>query len=249
MKAKKVDNEALQIFKDVNGIQKGHFVLTKDGHSGEYVAKDRVSPHVQRASSISRLTAKDLVAHDIKPKAILVPAVGGIPYSVLTALHLSNLLGYEVLALFAEKREKSLFKAQEQTTISALGNEIALSKGAELLIRYPDFVLGRGQDQLIKGLGFVALDDVATTGGSILMTGKAGIAAGGILEASEVLCNRGRVTKEQVGNPPYFGSLFNLDITVYPDENSCQLCKDGVPINTDLGKGKAFLERKKPPQK
>lgn len=244
----RVDEEALQIFKDLGAVREGHFVLTKGGHSKFYVAKDRVSPFVQRASQIGKMNAANLRNNGIRPGAILSPAVGGIPYSVLTALHLSEMLGYEVLALFAEKKEQSLVKAQEPLVVSVNGNDIPLGKGAELLIRYPDFVLGRGQDQLINGLDFVAVDDVATTGGSILMTGNAGVAAGGNLKASEVLCNRNNVTREMVGNPPYFGALFELDIPVYP-ENNCKLCEGGIPINTDFGKGKAFLERKKQSQK
>ena len=40
-----------------------------------------------------------------------------------------------------------------------------------------------------------------------------------------------------------FNSLGDFEVETY-DEKDCPLCKQGVPINTQLGHGKKFLESK-----
>jgi len=60
--------------------------------------------------------------------------------------------------------------------------------------------------------------------------------------------NRGGVTVDQIGEVPRLVSLVDVKMDRYA-EDDCPLCKAGVPINTQVGKGKAFLERKKQEKK
>ena len=56
------------------------------------------------------------------------------------------------------------------------------------------------------------------------------------------LFNRGNITAESLGVPRLM-SLVELELSTYNPE-TCPLCATGVPINTDVGKGKEFLASK-----
>ena len=59
-----------------------------------------------------------------------------------------------------------------------------------------------------------------------------------------VLSNRGGVTAEQLGVPRLH------ELTTIPMEfwalEECPLCKDGTPVNTQIGKGAEFLASRFP---
>ena len=59
-----------------------------------------------------------------------------------------------------------------------------------------------------------------------------------------VLCNRSNIRAEDIGNVPKLYSLVSISLDAWePDE--CALCAQGIPINTSVGKGREFLEKKK----
>ncbi|MDI6883448.1 MAG: hypothetical protein QMC93_03255, partial [Patescibacteria group bacterium] len=59
-----------------------------------------------------------------------------------------------------------------------------------------------------------------------------------------VLCNRGGITPEDVANPPKLFALVDLKLDTW-DEAECPLCVKGIPINTEIGKGREFLKGNK----
>ncbi len=104
------------------------------------------------------------------------------------------------------------------------------------------FIVRRGYEHVVKGKNVLIVEDLTTTGGSIKKAVEAARAAGGTVVAAMALCNRGDVTKEMVGNPPEFTSLLTVHLEQWPAE-TCDLCKRGIPINTEVGHGKEFLAR------
>jgi orotate phosphoribosyltransferase len=104
------------------------------------------------------------------------------------------------------------------------------------------FVIKRGYDQVIKGKKTLIVEDLTTTGGSIKKVVEAARAAGADVVGAIAICNRGGVTRDAVGNPPVFDQLVSIDLDSW-EEGKCDLCKRGIPVNTDVGHGKAFLER------
>jgi orotate phosphoribosyltransferase len=105
------------------------------------------------------------------------------------------------------------------------------------------FIIKRGYDQVIRGKKTLVVEDLTTTGGSIRKVVDAARKASADIAGVIVLVNRGGVTKEAVGNPPVFDQLVSLDLESW-DEKDCELCKAGIPVNTDVGHGKEFLARK-----
>ena len=106
------------------------------------------------------------------------------------------------------------------------------------------FVIKRGYDKMVKGKRILVVEDLTTTGGSVKKVVEAVRAAGGEVVGVVVLCNRGEVTKAQAGDPPVFDQLVTLHLESW-DEADCDLCKRGIPVNTDIGHGKEFLARTK----
>ncbi len=121
--------------------------------------------------------------------------------------------------------------------------------GREVLSVYADkdgmggFVIKRGYDKLIAGKKTLVVEDLTTTGGSLRKVVEAARAAGAEVVGAIALVNRGAVTKEMIGNPPVFDQLLNVDLESW-DAADCELCRSGIPVNTDVGHGRAFLASK-----
>lgn len=105
------------------------------------------------------------------------------------------------------------------------------------------FIIKRGYDKLIKGKNVLVVEDVLTTGGSVKKVVEAVRACDGVVIGVGALCNRGGIKPADIGDVPVLVSLLEVTLDAY-DEADCPLCKDGVPINTDVGKGREFLARK-----
>jgi orotate phosphoribosyltransferase len=103
-------------------------------------------------------------------------------------------------------------------------------------------VLKRGYDKLVAGKRVLVVEDVLNTGGSIKETIAAVREAGGDVVAAAALVNRGAVTAAQVGAPA-LTALLDVTLDAW-DADACPLCRDGVPINTDVGKGREFLAQR-----
>lgn len=121
-------------------------------------------------------------------------------------------------------------------------------EGREVYSTYADkdgdgFVIRRGYDQLIKGKNILVVEDLVTTGSSLRKVIGAARIVGGNVQAAVAVCNRGAVTKEMIGNPPAFKSLLTVHLDQWPAD-TCDLCAQNIPINTDVGHGKEFLASK-----
>ncbi len=140
------------------------------------------------------------------------PAVGGALFARDVARELSRMTGRRIRPVYAEKSDGDTF------------------------------VIKRGYDKLILGKKILVVEDVLNTGGSVKKVIEATRAAGGIVVGLGVLCNRGGITPQDVGDVPRLDALVNVTFYAY-DEATCPLCERNVPINTDVGKGREFLDR------
>lgn len=145
---------------------------------------------------------------------VIAPAIGGVILSQWVAYHLTQLTDKEVLGVYAEKSEDG-----------------------------DSFIIKRGYDKLIAGKNVLVVEDVLTTGGSVKKVIEATRAIGGNVIGLGALCNRGNVKPEDVANVPNLFALINVTLDAW-DEDECPLCKQNIPINTDVGKGREYLNRK-----
>ncbi len=145
---------------------------------------------------------------------VAAPALGGIILSQWTAFHLSSIKNRDILGVYTEKDSEK--------------NQI----------------FTRGYDKLVKGKNVLVIEDLTTTGGSVLKVVNTVSNAGGKVVAVSVMVNRDpeKINTEMMGVP--FTSLAILKAEAW-EENECKLCDENVPINTNVGHGKKYLEAKK----
>lgn len=143
-------------------------------------------------------------------EAVIGPAIGAAILSQWTAYHLCEIVGSDVSSVYADKDGQG------------------------------GFVIKRGYDKMIKGKRTLVVEDLTTTGGSIRKVVEAARAADAEVAGVVVLANRGGVREKDIGNPPKFVSLVNLELESW-EATDCDLCKRGIPVSTDIGHGKEFL--------
>jgi orotate phosphoribosyltransferase len=209
------DPAIMRMFADVGAIVgESHFVYSSGRHSSVYVNKDALYLFPHTISSLCQLMAQPYNADDID--VVVGPVLGGIVLSQWVAHHLTERRAFgETLAVYAEKGAD---RAEKQ------------------------FFFGRGYDRFIPDRNVLVVEDVLTTGGSARQVIDLVRGHGSNVVSLSVLCNRGNVQPADVGNVP-IRSLITLSLDTYAEEE-CPYCKRGVPINTELGKGRAFLARK-----
>lgn len=160
-------------------------------------------------------TVCERIAQEFAPADVEVvagPTVGGVIMAQWTAHHLTARYGHEVLAVYAEE--------------DGTGDERRR-------------VFRRGYDSLVAGRRVLVVEDILTTGGSARMVVEAVGAAGGEVVGVGALVNRGGVTAAQIGAPELY-CLAAVPLESY-EADACPLCAAGVPVNTRVGKGAAFL--------
>lgn len=145
---------------------------------------------------------------DLDVEVVLAPAVGGIILSQWVAHHLTEMTQREVLGVYAEK--------------DAAGT---------------GFVIKRGYENLVRGKNILVVEDILTTGGSVKKVIETTRAVGGKVIGVAALCNRGGITAQDIGGVPRFECLVHIQLESW-DPAECPLCKQQVPINTSVGKGK-----------
>ena len=176
-------------------FREGHFLLKSGRHSGRYLEKFLVLQYPSLGVEIGRRLAAELAPYD--PTLVVGPTTGGVLLSFETARQLSELLGREVRAAFAEPAPAS----------DAAGRR-ALRRGWPL-----------SADERV-----VLVDDILTTGASLLETADAVRAAGGEPLAAAVIVDRS-ITPVAAGFP--LRALGSVEIESWSAE-TCPLCRDGL---------------------
>lgn len=158
------------------------------------------------------------IAHEFADAGVEVvagPTVGGVIMAQWVAHHLSSITGAPVLAIYAEEESGSERKR----------------------------IFRRGYDDIINGKKVLVVEDILTTGGSARKVVDAVYAHGGTPIGLGALCNRGNLNAESF-NVPHFMALVEISLESW-EASECPLCRDGVPVNTKVGKGATFS--RKPP--
>lgn len=208
------DPKIMQMFADVGAIvSDSHFVYSSGRHSSVYVNKDALYVHTQVISALCRKMAQSYTADWID--VVVGPVLGGIVLSQWVTQHLNvRRSSGETLAIYAEKEGDGPEKS---------------------------FLFRRGYDRYIPGKNVLVVEDVLTTGDSARQVIELVRKHGGNVVGLTALCNRGGVQPQDVGNVPIH-TLITLPLETFT-EADCPFCQQHVPINTELGKGKAFLAK------
>lgn len=208
------DPAIMRLFADVGAIiSDSHFVYSSGRHSSVYINKDALYLHPGVISTLCQQMAQPYEAGQID--VVVGPVLGGIVLSqwVAHALNARRTSG-ETLALYAEKEGDGPQKR---------------------------FLFSRGYDRYISGKNILVVEDVLTTGGSARQVIELVRQHGGRVVGLSALCNRGNVQPEDVGGVP-IQALITVNLETFTEEE-CPYCRQHIPINTTVGKGRAFLAR------
>ena len=201
------------ILQRAGAYHRGHFVLTAGGHSPYYINAAAMLADPIALGAVAWEMAERLAAMPTPPQFIVCPAEAAIPLcTLITAAH-NEMAPAPILGLYASKVEGA--------------------KG--------EFEFKRGQGDLVRGRQGIVLDDLGTSGRSVKKVVDLTRENGGDVVAVHYLVIRGQdVTLESVGGVPELWAPLVLGLPEYKAEE-CPLCADGVPINTDLGHGAAYV--------
>jgi orotate phosphoribosyltransferase len=207
--------EIMQKFIAVGAIvSDSHFVYTSGRHGSVYVNKDALYVHPEIISVLCQRMAQAYGADSVD--VVVAPVLGGIVLSQWVAHALSQRRrGGETLAVFVEKSSEGTDKR---------------------------FHFARGYDKYIAGKNILVVEDILATGGSVRQVIELVRQHRGNIIGVSVLCNRGNVQPHDIGDVPIH-TLIEIDLQTYAAE-VCPLCELGIPVNTELGKGRAFLAKK-----
>ncbi len=213
------DPKIMQMFADAQAIvSDSHFVYTSGRHSSVYINKDALYVHTGMISDLCERMARPYDADQID--VVVAPVLGGIVLSQWVAHHLSlRRTSGETLAVYAEK------------TGDGPDKHFSFTRGYDAYITstYP------------PGKNILVVEDLLTTGGSARQVIELVRSHGGNVSGLSVLCNRGAVQSADVGDVPIH-ALIAVTLETFT-EQECPFCQQGVPINTALGKGRAFLAK------
>lgn len=209
-----MSDNVMQVLQDAGAvITNSHVVYTNGGHGTAYVNKDALYVHAITTSTVCKKMADAFDAD--KVDVVAGPTVGGVILSQWVAYHLNQKRrSGEILAIYAEEEGAGEEKKR---------------------------IFKRGYDQHIPQKNILVVEDILTTGGSARRVIEAVRALGGNVIGLSVLCNRGGIKPQDVGGVPIH-ALLDVTMDKY-DAAECPMCKNKVPINTAVGKGREFLQK------
>jgi orotate phosphoribosyltransferase len=191
------DASVEELFARSGALREGHFLLKSGRHSGRYLEKFLVLQYPSLAVEVGRRFATLLAEYD--PTMVVGPTTGGVMLAFETARQLSDLLDREVRGVFAEP----------------------VAQAGEV----PRRALRRGWP-VAPNERVVLVDDILTTGASLIETADAVREAGVEPLAAAVIVDRS-TTPVDLGFPIH--SLGSIGIPSWPPDK-CELCRSGLPL-------------------
>lgn len=215
MEEKQEGLDALTIFRRFGAlITDGHFRYTSGLHGTADVNKDAIYPHTREVSLLCRALAEKFAGIDID--VVVGPEKGGIILSQWVAYHLTEILGHEVLSVYAEKKGDSFAIMRGYDTIIAGRNVLVV---ADVLNTY--------------GTIKKVVEAVRASNGYVL-----GI--GALCDRSDPFY------RKYIPSMPRIVPLITLSLYALSEQECLRTgpCSKNIPINKDLGKGKELLTEK-----
>ncbi len=177
-------------------ITDSHIVYTSGRHGTAYVNKDAIYPHTKETSRLCCEIAEAFRNYHVQ--TVIAPAVGGIKLSDRVAEHLYQLTGRKVLSIYAEKEVVPIPDPE--------------GHGRSCFAETGRFFIRHVYTKCVSKRNVLVVEDILTTGGSAKKVVDAVRDLDGYVVGVGVLCNRGNLTKQDVGDVHKLVSLVNIPL-------------------------------------
>ena len=203
-----------ELFRSSGALREGHFVLKSGRHGDAYIEKFAVLSDPAATSELCRFWAAAFGADEDGDDTRVDLVTGPTTGGVILAFETGRQLG--VRAIFAEE-----VRGEDGTTHREFRRGFRIEPGERVLL----------------------VDDILTTGGSLLAMVPAIEAQGGEIVECVVLVDRSRggtntLTSTATGRVYPLRSLWRLDLPTYePGAATCPRCADETPLHTPGSSG------------
>jgi orotate phosphoribosyltransferase len=203
-----------ELFRSSGALRDGHFQLKSGRHGDAYVEKFAVLSDPAATSELCAFWAGPFRGARDGERARVDLVAGPTTGGVILAFETGRQIG--VRAIFAEE-----VKRADGTTSREFRRGFRIAPGERVLL----------------------VDDILTTGGSLLAMLPAVEAMGGEIVECVVLVDRSRggtntLTSPATGRVYPLRSLWRLDLPTYePGPDTCPRCADGTPLHTPGSSG------------
>lgn len=190
-----------------------HFVYKSEKHGSGYINMDPMYPYVCLMRELGERLAHNSVSN-LKTAVFPEVIVGPAVGGIPLAYFtaLARSMPPDILVVWADKVDESEFAFGRAT--------------------FADLLVGRR---------ILVVEDLLTTGGSVLKVCRQAEPLGAEILGVSAVCNRGGVTAEDL-HVPWLKTLTEVSFEAVL-AGECELCRSEVPIVTDIGHGKKFREQ------
>jgi len=206
-------NKTRKILKECAAfVDGGHFICASGRHADFYVNKDALYTYPKKLDDICVMLTDVALNVFTDFDVVIAPAVAGII--------LGQNIAYNV-SLETNKKIRFAYADKHPTNISR--------------------TIRRGYQDILKGKRVLLVDDIVSTGNTLIQMAEAVINLGGIPIGAVAICDRGKVrtikykrADDAILSELIIEPLVELDLQTF-DQNNCPLCKSGRPLDTTLG--------------
>lgn len=204
----------MRILENAQAVIKGHFVLKSGLHSRVYVNKDAVYTDPETIAILGMDLGQPFCDRVRGEKKL--PIIDVVVGPAIGGVILAHCVGKHI-AFDRKGTLRALFADKEGKS----------------------FIIRRGYDKFVTGKNVLVVEDIITTGESVIATVKAVELVGGIVQGVAAICNRGKKTAADLGVPELV-SLVEMEFATWTHAD-CPACREGELINTEVGHGKTFV--------
>ena len=195
------------LFRSSGALRDGHFLLKSGRHGEQYLEKFQVLQDTAATSELCGMWAAAYLGPGPNDRTTADLVAGPTTGGVILAFETGRQLGLR--AIFAEE-----VKAADGTTHREFRRGFTIAPGERVIL----------------------VDDILTTGGSLLAMIPAVEALGGEIVACHVLVDRSggmaSLTSPRTGRVYPLSALWILDLPTYePGSATCPRCADGTPLH------------------
>lgn len=215
--------DILEMLRQTKAVATGHFVYKAlHDHGNGYIDKD-MFPHIGAQNLVALLEAEadkalnlGLELDKYKEAVLITPAYGAIKYGLPLAAYLEKRTGTKIIVIETEVEKDETGR------------------------RY--HIIPENQKKRILGLPVFGKEDIVNAGTTLReMNNLTQKELGTRLFAALATIDRGAQTTKSLGISCYYPYM-RIKMDKYDVRTGhCPQCAEGVPINTDLGKGQSWV--------